>query len=502
MNTSSLDLCPGRPERPEQPERPRRGQGANGAQGARRLRSAFAGLAATWLMLACGGGDGGIDGTGVTDNSVSYGTVTAFGSVWVNGVRFDTAGATFKLDDNPVGQDALRVGMVVRVDGSIDDKRASAVTVDDAIKGRVEQVLDASRMVVMGQTVQIDNNTRFDNGVVPVVGNYVEVHGLVVGDGAVAASYIERKSTLATPPFVVKGVVKNHNPAASTFQVGTLNVSYAGALVNDMPAAPWDGLTVDAKGSACAGNPPATPVCGTLTATKVEPAGARVAQTAKAEVEGFVTSLTANGFVISGQTVVVNAATVFVGGVAAELVVGVKVEAEGPISGGVLTATKVAFKDNVRFEADVATVNAGAGTLTLAGLPGITVQVSALTQLKDVASLAALAPGNHLRIKARPGPGNSVLAIELERRSVSADSRVILEGPVSAVGGTSTLTILGVVVNTATVPDSEFKNLADVPIGRAAFFAAIGGGTNLAVKARGTLGAGGAVTWQQMELED
>lgn len=422
--------------------------------------------------------------------------------MWVNGVRFDTAGATFKIDDNPVAESALRLGMVVRVDGSIDDRRASSVTVDDALKGRVEQVLDASRMVVMGQTVQIDNTTRFDNGVVPVVGDYVEVHGLVTGDGTLAASFIEKKATLATPPFVVKGLVKNHNPGASTFQVGGLNVTYAGAATGDMPGGSWNGLAVDAKGSTCAGNPPATPVCGTLTAGKVEPAGARVADIAKAEIEGFVTSVNANGFVIAGQTVVVNAATAYIGGLAAEVVVGAKLEVEGPIAGGVLTATKVAFKDNVRFEANVASVNVGAGTLTLAGLPGITVQVSALTQLKSGIGLAALAAGNEVRIKARPGPGNTVLAIELERRSVSPSPRVILEGPVSGVSGTTSLTLLGVVVNTTTVADANFRNLADAAIGRAAFYAVITGNASTAVKARGTLGPGGAVTWDQLELED
>lgn len=466
-----------------------------------RLRAALrtAGVAASALLLAvaCGGnGDGGIDGTGATDTSVSYGTITGFGSVWVNGVRFDTSGATFKLDDNTVTQADLRLGMVVRVSGSIDDSRASTVTVDDSIKGRIEQVVDASRFVVMGQTVLVDNNTRFDNSYVPAANDYVEVHGLVTGDGTVAASYVERKTTLATPPFVVKGLVKNHAPGASTFQVGALTVQYAGADIGDMPGGSWNGLLVDAKGATCAGNP----VCATLTASKVEPGGARTTSASKAEVEGFVTSVTANGFVVAGQTVAVSASTVYLGGVASEVVPGVKVEVEGPVSNGVLTATKVAFKDSVRLEANVATVNAGAGTLTLAGLPGVTVQVSSLTELKDAASLAGLAAGNHLRIKARPGPGNSVLAIELERRSTSGDSRVIVQGAVTATSGTSTLTILGVVVDTSTVSDANFRNLADTAIGRTAFFAAIAGDGSTLVKARGSLGGGG-VTWDQMELE-
>ena len=86
---------------------------------------------ATLAIAACGGGgsSGGIGGTGgggggIGGTGVAYGTITAFGSVWVNGVRFDTSAATFKLDDSNVRQDDLRVGMVVRVDGSIAEARA------------------------------------------------------------------------------------------------------------------------------------------------------------------------------------------------------------------------------------------------------------------------------------------------------------------------------------------------------------------------------------------
>jgi len=463
------------------------------------LKAVGAATAAALVAVACGGGgDGGIDGTGVVDNGMSYGTVTGFGSVWVNGLRFDTSNATFRLDDSTVTQGDLRLGMVVRVDGSIDDRRARTVTVDEALKGRVEQVIDASRFIVLGQTVLVDNNTGFDNGTRPAAGDYVEVHGLVTGDGTVSAGFVQIKTTFATPPFVVKGLVKNHDAAAATFQVGTLTVRYAGAVTSDMPGGSWNGLAIDAKGAACAGDP----VCGTLTASKVEPGGPRAPDIAKAEIEGFVTSVGGNGFVVAGQSVAVNAATNYAGGVASEVVAGVRLEVEGPIAGGVLTATKVVFKDSLRFEADVATVNVGAGTLTLAGLPGITVQVSALTQMKNVTDLAGLAGGNHLRIKARPGPGNSALAVELERRSVSSDPRVVLQGPVSATASTTTLTVLGVVVDTTTVANSEFRNLTDAAIGRAAFFAALADASSTLVKARGVRSAGGAVTWDQMELED
>ncbi len=448
-------------------------------------------------IAACGGGGnsgGGIDGTGgggIDGTGMAFGTITGFGSVFVNGIEFSTSSSTIKLDDSTVSQSALRVGMVVRVDGSIDNKTAATITVDDAVKGRVENVLDASRLVVMGQTVLIDNQTRVANGA-PAINDYVEVHGLPSADGVVTAGYVERKTTPATPPFVVKGFAKNHDTAAKTFVVGALTVNYTGATINDMPAGSWNGLVIDAKGSTCAGQP----ACGTLTASKVEPGGAVVTNIAKAEVEGFVSSVNANGFVLGSQAVVISASTVFEGGVAADIVAGSKLEAEGPISNGVLNAVKVSFRDNLRFEADVASVNAGAGTLTLAGLPGITVQVSALTELKDVGSLAELAAPNHLRIKARPGANGSILALELELRDVGGDSRVILQGPVGAASG-NTLTILGVGVDTSAI--SQFRNLSDAAIDRTTFLAAATPGT--LVKVRGDR-SGGGVAWSEIELED
>jgi hypothetical protein len=460
-------------------------------------------IAMALALAACGGGGGdsggGIDGTGgggggIDGTGMAFGTITGFGSVFVNGIEFSTSNSMIKLDDNNVTQNELRVGMVVRVDGSIDNKQAATITVDDAVKGRVEQVLDASRLVVMGQTVLIDNQTRIANGT-PAINDYVEVHGLPSADGVVTAGYIERKATPAVPPFAVKGFVKNHDTAASTFVVGTLTVSYAGATVNDMPAGSWNGLVIDAKGSTCAGQP----ACGTLTASKVEPGGAVVANIAKAEVEGFVSSVSANGFVIGSQTVVTSASTAYEGGVAADLVVGSKVEAEGPISNGVLNAVKVSFRDNLRFEADVASVNSGAGTLTLTGLPGITVQANSLTEFKNVSALVDLAAPNHLRIKARPGANGSILALELELRSPGGESRVILQGPVGTVSGTSSLTVLGVTVDATTIAEADFKNHSDASIGRAAFFAAATPGT--VVKARADRRTG-TLVWDQIELEN
>lgn len=454
---------------------------------------AGAAAAAALLLAACGGGGGGIGGTGggggggIGGTGVAYGTITGFGSVWVNGVRYETpAGTVFRLDDSSVSQSDLKVGMVARVEGS--GTSASTVVVDSALKGRVEAVA-GDRYTVMGQVVQTDASTTFDNGVRPVPGDYVEVHGLPLQAGTIAANYIERKSTPATPPYVVTGFVTAQDQAASTLTIGTLTVQYAAATTGDMPAGTWVGLLVEAKGSACAG----TPVCGTLSASKLEPGGSGISSSSKSELEGYVTSLTADGFVLGGQRVVLTASTVFEDGLRADIVVGVKLEVEGPISGGVLTATKVELKDSVRIEADVLAVVGD--RVSFVGLPGVEVQVTSQTELDGLVSLAALLPGQHVRVQARAAAGSLAVASELELRSAAGD--IELRGPVSAFADPQ-FTLLGIAVDTTGRSDSAFQD-DDTVIGRSAFFAALSVGR--VVKVSGSL-VGTTAVWGEFELED
>lgn len=463
--------------------------------------SPILGSAATALALlltACGGG-GGIGGTGggggggIGGTGVAYGAISGFGSVIVNGVAYSSSGTEIKIDDRGgLSQNDLRVGMTVRVDGSITNKQATTITARSALKGRVEQLIDANQMTVMGQTVRVDDLTVFENNIRPVVGEYVEVHGLPAAHGVIAAGYVERKSTPALPEFVATGTVQGHDAAASTFRVGNLTVAYAGATATDMPSGSWNGLLVEAKGATCAGNP----ACTTLSASKVEPAGLRVTTATEAEVEGFVTSGNSSSFTLANQAVTTSASTVFEGGVAADLAVGVKLEAEGPIVAGVLTATKVKFKDGVRVESNVAIVSSN--TITMEGLPGLSVQINSLTELKNLSSLAVLAPTNHVRIRGRLGARGAIIATELELRSTSPDKRLELRGPVQAFADPS-LTILGIAINTSTVPDAQFKGLDDQVIGRTAFFNALVVGNP--VEAKGEVNAGVA-RWDEVELED
>jgi len=459
-------------------------------------RFALLGAAVALFIASCGGGTGGTGATSGTP-ATSFGTITNFGSVFVNGVEFSTSGATITLDGIPVTENELRRGMVVTVSGSRSGNSGSAarIEVDDAVKGFVEAKADVNHWTVMGQTVLVDDQTRFENNIVPGVNEFAEVHGLVNADGVIAAGFIEKK-TAPLPAFEVKGFVKNHNDALKTFDIGALTVNYNGAIITDIPATTsWNGLLVEAKGSTCTGT---VPVCGTLIATKVEPNGPQMQDAAEFEIEGFVTKINSPAdFVVGNQRVVTTASTLFEGGVAGDIAVGVRLEVEGMLAGGVLTASKVEFGDGIKLEGDVA--NLTASSFELNGLPGITVMPNGLTEFSGgINGLGDLVNGNHVRVRGRISSGATIIASEIEKRST--DTRVELQGPIQSITGadpSQVVRILGVDVDTTAI---SFRDIDDSAIARAAFFAKAVVGK--LVKARGTLGGGGGINWSEMELED
>jgi len=104
----------------------------------------------TVLLVACGGGGGeqvaGIDARGnpTPVGVTSKGTISGFGSVIVNGVRYNTNSATFTIDGVSGSQSDLSVGDVVVLQGTVNDDgtspTATSVTFDDAVEGPISAI--------------------------------------------------------------------------------------------------------------------------------------------------------------------------------------------------------------------------------------------------------------------------------------------------------------------------------------------------------------------------
>lgn len=458
-----------------------------------------------------GGGSGNVDG-GIGGTGISAGAISGFSSIVVNDVRYETAGATITVDDQPGTESDLKVGMVVTVQFTISGptRRATSVEAEDVVEGPVEFVAaDGLSLVVLKQTVLVDNATVIDTSIPgqdiknlkPGV-DHVEVSGFVKTSGVIAATFLERKA--APGDLELKGFVSEHNPAAQTFKIGSLTINYDADDISEMPnpAGPqgWNGLLVEVKGSAFSDS--------LLTATKVEPEQLPLVDGQLAEIEGFVTRVVGPGdFFLGNVRVQTTPSTVFQGGTVDEIVVGVELEVEGSVRNGVLIATEVEFEDSVKLEGNIAAKLPGPdarfGTLTLKGLSPIVVEVNSQTEFKgqgDPSDLTAFAVDDHVRVRGRKGtpctPSECrVVATELEKRDPDAD--VILQGPIDSAND-PILVILQVTVDTSD-PQFQFEDVNDNHLSRLQFFNAIKVGT--LVKAEGVL-SDNTIRWEEAELED
>ena len=471
--------------------------------------SAAAALAV--FLTGCGGGGGGSGATASGSSVVSTGVITGFGSVYVNGVRFETTRAVFLVDDAPGSQDDLAVGDVVKIRGRVNDDgrtgTATEVIGDDAVEGPVTALnLLAGTLVVAGQSVVTDADTSFDDNIPGsslaglVIGDFVEVAGLLDAAGAVRATRIEKKAAGSTVE--VHGVVADLDTVNRRFRINALNIDYGAAVLDDFPGGQITaGDFVEAKGSTFVG--------GALQATKIEFEGPDADDDnddgdAKREIEGLITRfVSVTDFDVAGRPVTTTLTTVYENGTAADLGLNLKVEVEGPLdAAGVLVARKVSIRRaaNVRLTSLVDSVDAASGTLIVLG---ITVKVDALTRLEDKSdadvesfALADLRAGDYVEVRGAefPAASGQLLARRLEREDNDDESSV--QGPVTAVAAPD-LEIFGVTVQT--VAGTEFEDWSEDSVSAATFFSIVTLGD--LVKAKGNLIADQVIRAEEVELE-
>lgn len=471
-------------------------------------------------VTACGGsGDtagGGIGGTG----AVAAGTITAKGSITVNGVKYETVGARVFIEDNEFGDDSrLRVGMLVEVEGSVNaDGRtgqANVVRFDDSVEGPITQLnAGAGEMEVLGQLVFVDDLTFYENvaGIGGLLLNdIVEVSGQFDELGNIRATFVEKKLAAVTE-YEVTGFVSGK--VGNTFSINSLNVDFSTALLEDFGVGgqPQNGDFVEVKGLST----DYTAATNTLVAASVENKATVFDDGLEVEAEGFVRDLAGNGFTLvtpSGpQAVQFDGSTEFSGGTSAELQNGMKVEAEGQISGGAILADKIEFKDGVRVEAAAAGVNVGNLTIDLRNMSAVKIRIDGRTRLDDkrgspsgstdpAVFLASIGADDDLKVRGRQS-GANILATELEVDDPTSNpDRVRLRGPVGAdPTDTRFLEVLGVTVDTFNTIENNFKGINDNPIGRSSFFSAVSTGT--VVDAQGDMTADNVMDAEEVELED
>lgn len=335
-------------------------------------------------LTACGGGDGdaggggGIGGTG----AFSVGPISGFGSVIVNGVRYDDTRASITSDDGAVfPRSSLSLGMWVAVQGSTPSNglsTATSIVVSGELQGPISGTPNSSNktFVVLGQTVEVTGNTFFSaslrNGFASLAADaVVEVHGLADPvNNRLTATFIEQKN--APSEYKIQGVIRNLDDNAKTFSIGSIRLNYGSA--SDIRVPPANNALVRVRMQAT------NPAPATWTVTRIRKPEDALADQNEVGFAGLITAFTSLSSFSVNNTPVDTRSAAFPEGTAG-IILGARVEVKGSVSGGVLQATRVKPQDDDALEFELhgtvssPSTNSGGGAFTLTSASGFNVQV-------------------------------------------------------------------------------------------------------------------------------
>ena len=441
----------------------------------------FLGLLVSTAVAGCGGSG---DGDTFTQPpppaaiaKTTVGQITGFGSIYVNGVEYNTAGAAYDVDDDVAsGDDALAVGMIVNIQGSVDPNgrtgTANSVSYDDDVEGPVANLatdpddMSIKTFEIMGVAVQADkNSTNFEAEDDPAFsfetiadGDNVEVSGEYSGD-TLLASYIEKQDAL-DDDYEARGTVDQYDGADQFVLIlrngSTLNVEVAAGA--EIPSAGIaDGQYVEVEGRI----PDPVNAPDTLLASKVELEDEdRIDSDDEDEVEikGILAyDADTATWSVKGVQLAFGEATMYspeslADRIADQSADGLFVEVEGQYLEGVLQVRELELEDDeLEFKADVSSVTAvdardGALGLTFGNAMGsVDVQVTPDTMFLDDDAmdhydLSSIMVGDKVEIEARMGDDGLVYASNLH---LEDDMGYEIKGPLDAIDEVS-ITVMGV----------------------------------------------------------
>ena len=350
-------------------------------------------------LTACGGGGGGGGTTGTSASISSVGTISGFGSIYVNGIKYETGGATYRVDDEDEFDDSsLAVGMKVKVEGSVNDDgrtgTANRVLYDDDVEGPIDTgsltIVDANTrtFTVLGLLISAHaTRTVYDDGASfdgLAEGQILEISGYFDGN-QIVASRIEKQSDL-DDEFELKGNVANYDGSSVTLTlqngVSAGPYSVSGTAELDIPADPV-GLFVEIK---------LIDQGGSLLVIKIETDDEDLLDDDDDEVSvrGILEDDGIGGFLINGVSFTVSDSTEYEPeSLKNNIVAGMEIKVEGDMQGNVLIADEVESEHgDIEIEArviDVVSSDTKNGTVTvdLGNGQSLSVQTDNSTQFED-----------------------------------------------------------------------------------------------------------------------
>ena len=393
-------------------------------------------VATTALLVACGGG--GSASGGAAGEAAYQGTINGFGSVIVNGVRFDDSAARITVDDEVVSVGALKLGMRTDVTGSVSSDgstgSASSCVVDTSVRGPIASIdTTTSSFKIRGISVQVDDKTVFEgagNLAALKVGDWVEVHGSVdFANRVVQATRVEVKAPEDVGHIVLFG--KATGVTATTFTLGDLTVNYAAARLIG-----FDNNTIT-EGAVVRVRSNASPVGNLLQATVVKAVKApRLLDGTPAAVEGRVQQFVSiSDFMVSGTAVdATNAEFQF--GSAADL-----------SANGKIIAKKIRiFRPDL--DGEVRLIGMVSDYVSVSSFKVRGVAVDASAAVFEDGTAAELMDGRLVEIKGQ-SVGSVVKATKVDFEETKNGSNAVLTGVVSGFVSTADFKVAGKAVKVA-----------------------------------------------------
>ena len=404
------------------------------------------------LLISCGGGgssltssggvnsgggvniaDGGIGGTGIT-----FGRITNFGSIIVNGVRFDVDNASFIRDGVPsAGQTEFSIGEYIAVKGVINAGGttgvATEVTFTDILEGTVTvSSIDNVTLEILGQKVNTDALTVFIgfNTLNDLsVGNITEVSGVKDANGLITATSIKLKETRfveGTSENELKGTLSNLDVVNQSFDIGNIQVQFNTATMEGFNGQPLqNGQFVEVKSD--------TNISGNVfIATRIEldDEYQAISANTKAEVEGLITRFASlTDFDVNGLISTTTSATEYKNGSATNLALNSFVEVEGFVNAaGILIANEISFKDSessVELNGLIQSTNLANNEIEVANqvvvIDSSTLMIDTRDQPIFPLRFSDLMIGNRVEIRGIPSTNGKILATRLQLNSDTVD---------------------------------------------------------------------------------
>ena len=458
-----------------------------------------------------GSGDAGDTGAGISGSGKAVGVITQFGSIFVNGVEYDTSNAVIVVNGVIATEDDLGVGMVVFIQGTVNEDGvtgiAEVVIVDDNLKGPISEItsatdgsgalLDARQITVLGIDVVIERTgTVFEDTTFESlsVGDFVEIYGFAESGNNIRATRVERENFVAGVTKVeVYGAVNALDTTAKTFMLGNYTVNYSAAIFDDIDESTFaDGLLVEVKGTLASAD------ALTIEATKIEPTGidgGDAEDNGEVDVdtsfgdddefttEGTISSYdpATNTFAINGTTIDASSAELVPGNLILED--GLIVQVEGMFSGDVLIAEEIkSRRGRIEIEARISGLDEANQSITLnLGVGVLDVAITAQTLMDDDRdsrderfNFEDLMVGDFLEIEAMDVDG-ALIATRVDREDEDEDEEEIsLQAPVDEFVAEESITLLG--LQFAVDSETEYESIGGADVPATAFFAQISSG--------------------------